>query len=256
MAFLKVTGIVTRYVNYKDHDRILSIFTAERGRIDARARGCRRPKSPLLACAQPFVYGEFQFYESKERYTIDQCDVRETFYPLREDMDKLASGYAMLALTQAVVQEAEGNPALFSSLYHALSFLCYTDNHPLDISLCFMLRFLANNGFCPTITNCAGCGRDLRSDAQHCFSRQSGGALCSECAQGKAAQPVSSLTLEAMRRMLLLEDADMQRVKLPEKTREELLKLLVDYVEYTLDKPFIVLKALQALAHSLPVEVK
>ena len=55
-----VTGIVTRYVNYRESDRILSIFTIEQGRVDAKARGCRRPTSPLLPAAQPFVYGEFE----------------------------------------------------------------------------------------------------------------------------------------------------------------------------------------------------
>lgn len=47
MALITVNGIVTRYANYRDNDRILTLFTRERGLISAAARGCRRPKSQL-----------------------------------------------------------------------------------------------------------------------------------------------------------------------------------------------------------------
>ena len=66
MALVCATGIVTRYVNYSENDRIISIFTIEQGRIDAKARGCRKPTSPLLPVAQPFVFGEFELYQGKE----------------------------------------------------------------------------------------------------------------------------------------------------------------------------------------------
>ena len=45
MPVICADGIVTRYVNYKESDRILSIFTIDRGRLDAKARGCRKPRS-------------------------------------------------------------------------------------------------------------------------------------------------------------------------------------------------------------------
>lgn len=49
MALITVNGIVTRYANYRDNDRILTLFTRERGLISAAARGCRRPKMPAFA---------------------------------------------------------------------------------------------------------------------------------------------------------------------------------------------------------------
>lgn len=248
MAYLTVTGIVTRYVNYKDNDRILTLFTHELGRVDAKARGCRRPKSPLLACAQPFVFGEFQLFASKDHYTIDQCDIRETFYPLREDMDRFAAASAMLALSQHAVQEGEPSPELFSLLYHGLSFLCYGECNSLDLALCFVTKYFQATGFCPTITNCAVCGADLRAIKTLRFSPAAGGALCDACAgKGQAGDAVSCLTLEAMRRMLLLDDADMDRVRLPDAVRRELFAVVERYCMNLLEresKPLEVLKML------------
>ena len=50
MSSKKVSGIVTRYANYRDNDRMLNIMT-DNGIIGAAARGCRRQNSPLLSAA-------------------------------------------------------------------------------------------------------------------------------------------------------------------------------------------------------------
>ena len=98
MALITVNGIVTRYANYRDNDRILTLFTRERGLISAAARGCRRPKSPLLPASELFVSGEFVLFFNREKYTLQSCDVQEAFYPLREDVERFAAGAYMLAL--------------------------------------------------------------------------------------------------------------------------------------------------------------
>ena len=38
------TAIVLRYANYRDNDRILTLLSPTRGRIEALARGCCRPR--------------------------------------------------------------------------------------------------------------------------------------------------------------------------------------------------------------------
>ena len=46
MPSVTTQGIVLRYANYREHDRMLTILSPDYGRIDALSRGCRRPKSP------------------------------------------------------------------------------------------------------------------------------------------------------------------------------------------------------------------
>ena len=48
-----VFAVVAQAVNYRDHDRILTLVTRERGTVTATARGCRKPQSKLMSCAQP-----------------------------------------------------------------------------------------------------------------------------------------------------------------------------------------------------------
>ena len=46
-----VFAVVAQAVNYRDHDRILTLVTRERGTVTATARGCRKPQSKLMSCA-------------------------------------------------------------------------------------------------------------------------------------------------------------------------------------------------------------
>ncbi len=233
MPVVVVNGIVTRYSDYRDYDRILSIFTVEHGRIDAKARGCKRSTSALLAASQPFVYAEFELFQAGEKYTVNQAEVKESFFPIREDIDRFSYGSAMLRLTQEAVQSEQSNDNLFSLLYYALSFLAYGKSAPQDLFICFLLRFLNVAGYCPSIVTCAGCGRDIRQDAKIGFSARQGGAVCTAC--GAGGREISKLSLELMRRMLCLSNEDMDRVVLKEESKKELLIALTEYAESVLE---------------------
>lgn len=86
------TAIVLRAVNYRDNDRMLTLFSPTKGRIEALARGCRKPRSPLLNAAELFALGDFELYTKNGRATVTSFNAIETFYPLRQDYDRLTAG--------------------------------------------------------------------------------------------------------------------------------------------------------------------
>jgi DNA repair protein RecO (recombination protein O) len=217
-------AIVTGYTDYRDDDRMLTLFSAEHGRIDCKARSCRKSTSKLLSCAQPFVFGEFELFRSGDRVTVNGCDVRETFYPLREDVDRFMAASLCTQLVNGVIQKDSSDEPLFSLLYHTLSFLAYTDSDPKDLLIAFLLHYLDHAGYRPSLTRCAVCRRDIRADAILFYSAEAGGAVCAGCPHG--GKPVSKLALEAMRRILLLPDEALNRVVLKDGLRSELLPLL------------------------------
>lgn len=233
MGTLKVFGLVCRYANYRDNDRMLTLFTREQGRLDVASRGCRRQGSPLLAASQPFVYAQFVLYQSKDRLSVNTADVLESFYPLRDDYDRFRAGLSVLALTVDGAREADPDPALFSTLYHTLSYLCYTDSDPCDLYFAFLLKYLDRHGYRPMLTRCAKCSQDLRNMQKLTFLASAGGAVCPDCGAGQA---VSRVTLEAMRRMLQLEDEKLQKIRLPYKVRLELNDILPAYARCVLER--------------------
>ena len=81
MPSVTTQGIVLRYANYREHDRMLTILSPDYGRIDALSRGCRRPKSPLMPVSELFVSGEFVLYQSHDHFTLTSCALADSFYP-------------------------------------------------------------------------------------------------------------------------------------------------------------------------------
>ena len=63
--YLTVRGLVLRVTPYKDTDALLTILTADQGKITAKARGLRRKNSPLVAPCQLLTYSEFTLFEYK-----------------------------------------------------------------------------------------------------------------------------------------------------------------------------------------------
>ena len=234
MSLLTLSGIVTRYADYRDNDRMLTILT-EQGSIGAAARGCRRPNSPLLSASELFVYGEFVLYEKQGKHSVNAGDVRESFYPLRQDMDSFYAAAHMLEMANGLAEDGANCGELLKLLYYALTYTAYTDCHPIDMALVFTAKSLAVMGYTLAITHCAACGEDLRGLPRMGFDPASGGAVCGGC-MAPDCKKITPLSLEALRRMLLLTPEDIKKVTLPEETRTELRSALVGYGEYVLER--------------------
>lgn len=238
MPSIKVNGIVARYADYKDYDRMLTLITDSHGLVGASSRGCRRPKSRLMQSSELFVYGEFVLFKAGDKYTVDSCDVRETFYPLREDYARLSAGAYMLSVALEGAAEEERADGLLELLLYALSFTAYGENEPADMAICFAAKALSLMGYRPSITRCAICGRDLSSVGRILFSGEGGGSICRDCALARRfdGTEVSALSLEALRRMLALDAKDIKKVRLPESVRAELKGAVNAFAESVLEK--------------------
>lgn len=227
MGEIKTKAIVLSATDYGEQDRILTLFSPEYGRIDAKARACRKAASPLLPCVQPFVYGEYVLFRYKEKTVVTQCEVIETFFSLREDVERFAAAGFAAALCRGAVQEEEGNEPLFELFYRCCSYLSYGGNGSRDMLCAFLAHFLAVTGFQPAITHCARCGKDLRQEKSVRFSPELGGALCASC--GAFQRQVAPVTLEAVRRILLLPPEELDRVRLREPLADDVFTLLKEY---------------------------
>lgn len=103
------TAIVLRYANYRDYDRMLTLLSPTRGKLEVLSRGCRRPKSPLLNASELFCPGDFQLYTKQERATLVSANLLETFYPLRGI--STACRWACICSIWQRLRPSPGNPA-------------------------------------------------------------------------------------------------------------------------------------------------
>lgn len=234
MTFETVHGLVIKYSDYKESDRILSVLTVERGFMTLTARGCRKKNTSMSAACEICVYSEFVIYKRCGVYNVSTATVLESFYPIREEYDKFESAEQVLHMTRILTYLTHSWDNAFKLCYHTLSFIAYTDNNPIDLELCFAVKFLKLAGYQPKLLNCVLCGKDLRREKELRFSKVMGGAMCNYC--GTGSRIVEPLTLEAIRRMLIIPINEMNKVRLPEKTRKELDTIIYEYAEFNLEQ--------------------
>ena len=234
MIFETLNGIVLRYADYKENDRIMTLLTRERGLVSVTARGVRAiKKSNAAAVKDVYCFGEFVIYERSGIYYVSSSTLIEAFYPIREDYDRLTAAAQIAKMTEKAALN-ENNEQLFSLVYHAFSFLAYAEIEPIDMLLAFASKLIAAAGYEPVITRCAVCGKSVLDAKAIRFSDRHGGSVCDECAEDEPAYSPSSM--EAFRRLILLEPREMDRVKLTATMRTELNKLLFDYMEYSFEQ--------------------
>lgn len=226
------TAIVLRYANYRDNDRMLTLFSPTQGRIEALARGCRKPRSPILNASELFALGDYELYQKGAHLTVVSAQLIETFYPLRADFDRLSVGTYLLNVVENLIQPGVAAQELFMLLLHTLSRLTFTDQPWRPLVTGFLLHLSVCEGFKPRLRHCVHCGRQLTETESTWFDHAEGGLVCFDC-HLRAHAPVSAAQVRWMRTML--DAGSAAWVDSPEMIAP--FSLLRTYVEARLDKP-------------------
>lgn len=236
MNIVRTEGVVLRYTNFKEADRMLTIFSPDRGKMQVLARGCRKPSSRLLAASQVFCYADYVFIKSKEIYIMTQSEVKNSFYNIRNDVERLAYGTYILNLTEEAVSYEEANFRLFYMLLHTLSHLSYGEVIPEDVTHIFELKLIDMLGYRPVLDRCLACGQKPESNPLF-FNIVQGGIICSQCnKETKDGYTIHKDTLQTMRYIL---DVDIRRLgvlRFSQPVRNELDGILSHYLSYRLEK--------------------
>lgn len=146
---LKVKGMVLQAASSGEYDKRIVLLTKERGKITAFARGARRSKSPLLAAANPFVFGVFTVYEGKDAYTLVQAEVSNYFMDLKADVAGTCYGCYFMEVASYYTRENLDGAQILNLLYASLLAL---SNEKLEnelIRCIFEMKAMALNGEYP-----------------------------------------------------------------------------------------------------------
>ena len=181
MGALSTEGIVLRHADYRENDRMLTLLTP-RGRIDALSRGCKRPKSPLMPASEVFVLGNYELIASKNHILVAGCLLRDSFYDLRLDIERLSCAAYMANICEATVQPDENAQRPFLLLARALGYLSYHGYAPRAVLSAFLLHYAVAMGYKPRLNHCVICGQAIEPGAGALFDIEQGGVVCPACA--------------------------------------------------------------------------
>jgi DNA repair protein RecO (recombination protein O) len=237
-----------------DYDKRLVILTKEIGKISAFAKGARRPNSALLACSQPFAFGEFDLYPGMSAYNVMSADISNYFGELREDFESLCYAFYFCEFADYLTKENNDEKEILKLLYQTLRALTKRSIDYQLIRAVFELRIMAINGQMPRVFECVKCGNDLkRTDtagertSRFYFSPDCGGILCEACrGYDKNAIGINTSTLYTMQYIISKEIEKLYTFKVTGEVLDELKLCIRRYLECYIDHEFKSLEMLRS----------
>lgn len=174
-----INGLVIRVKDMGDHDRYLTVLTAERGRITILAKGARSIKGPQTAVSQLYTYANLEYYRRGDFNILKGGSPIESFYRLSEDMDRLNLAAYLCEVVFEFTDEGEEAADVLrltlNSLY-ALSRGLYPEE---QIKGAFEWKIAAISGYAPDLSGCTIC-RKPNADPFY-LDVMNGALLCPEC---------------------------------------------------------------------------
>src|SRR5437868_15402247 len=180
----KTEAVVLRSFRFGEADRVLHLYTLERGRIGAVAKGVRKTKSRFGARLEPLSHVELLLHEgSGELQTVTGVELIRSHREAREEPYRLGVGLVGAEAMLRLFPEQEANERAFRALARFLDLLDRvgpaehaTSVDPLVLS--FQLKLLWLSGYLPHVTSCAECGAEPELVG---YSPRAGGAVCAIC---------------------------------------------------------------------------
>lgn len=192
---LITNALVLKSVNYGENDKILTLLTADFGRITATARGVKKAGAKLKFAAQPFCFAQYVLAKSRDRYTVTGCSECESFFELSADINKFYAASAVAEAALALSYEGGDCAHLLSVCVKTLTELCAGDESASLVR--YLLYALKQSGYGIALDSCAECGRELLSAEKLRFDMDTGAFTCYECGDGAGA---SRVTYNVLRR--------------------------------------------------------
>ena len=179
-------AVVLRSIRYGEADRVLHLYTRDRGRVGAIAKGVRRVKSRFGGRLEPMVRSELMLREGRgDLCTVNGAHTIDAHASIRESRAALDRAVQACDAVLRLLDSQEPNPPAYNLLCHELQLL---DRDPAAATraqaLAFRIKLLLAAGFAPELASCAACGEQEHLSG---FSASAGGVVCPGCEAGSFA---------------------------------------------------------------------
>ena len=145
MPAFKVEGIILKRRNFGEADRILTVFTLQRGKISVVAKGVRRITSRRSGNVELLNRVSIFLHQGKGMPILTEAQSLETFPKIKEDLTLSTYAFHIIELTDRMTAENQENRELYQHLLEVLNRLSVSPRQILIRA--FEVKILCNLGF-------------------------------------------------------------------------------------------------------------
>ena len=190
----KQNGIVLSGINFSENDKLLNIFTLNKGVVCAKIKGVKKAGAKLKFAAEPFCFAEFIFSKTGEKRTVIGASLIDSFYPIRENIQKYFCAATVVEFIKRFYKEEMVDEREFMFAVSALKEIAYTENY-LSALVKFLIYALDNCGFGLKLDGCFHCDNEITK--RTFFDYRNGAFICEKCFDN-VGREINGITLSAL----------------------------------------------------------
>lgn len=251
--YSKSRCIIIKTIDFKDADKLVTIFSEKEGKIRAVAKGIKKPNSSLRACVQPFAHSFLFFSQSRELGLISQGKVLDFYGFIRDDINLSLHTMYLMELLDKSLMENVPLTRLYQSTINVLDTLNNSNSNynPLLFRYYEMI-LLRELGYKPLLNHCVICNKPNLNMAY--LSISEGGTVCEACSkQTRNNMIISGESLAILKLLSNYNTNTLARVKPSEKALKQIELVLEKYLEYYFERKFKVKDTIKKLKQRLSV---
>lgn len=244
----KTLGVVLRYFDFGEADKIVTFYSSRFGKIKAVVKGVRKTKSKFGSSMELFTNNNLLLYhkETKELYLVTQSSIVDSFRDLRENLSKFYKSAYVVEVVDLLIKGTEKNQYIFDLIISIFSLLrsLNTESELEKILRLFEIRFLSILGYKLKLDRCSLCNKEFNKD-EYFISPKRIGILCKNCAVIHHKNSFYSVTRDSINIMNSMHNTKMENVqglKLSEQNQIELKRILQDFIRFYTEKEINSLK--------------
>ncbi len=178
MRTFRCDAIIIRRRNFLEKDRILTLFSKDLGKIEALAKGARRPGNRLSPNSDLATIAKFHIHKTKSIDIISE--IEPIFHPFGargkfDKTQKISFGLKIIDKLFELGEPHERTYEVLSRLIRSIS-----DHEKQLIFLKFLIEVLSDLGYLPSFIGCSNCHRQISAKDDFVFNLK-GGLAHTDC---------------------------------------------------------------------------
>lgn len=182
MSTYQTQGLVLSHHDFREADKIFSIYTETHGKIEVLAAGSRKIKSKLRAHLEPFSVVDLMVAHGRQFDRLASAISQKSYNKIKENYNLLIVNYQLLEIVDQLTKLHHPDRRVFNLLENVFerldAFWAEPENWQ-SIYTYFVLNFLAISGYRPEFKICLRCRNQV--DNPRYFNHQDGSVICGRC---------------------------------------------------------------------------
>ncbi|MBU0637085.1 DNA repair protein RecO, partial [Patescibacteria group bacterium] len=215
---------------FGENDVIVTLYTADKGKLELVARGVKKSKSKLAAHLEPISLAEIMVVQGRQYNYIGSAISENCYINLKNNLAKIGAAGNGIRIFNLIVKAGDGDVEIFKILINYWDFLNNVNeesDYDLFVQL-FIFKLLIKLGHQPELYHCVICQHRILP-ANNKFDLIKGGLICYKCAFLNKRKNQLIISENSIKILRLAEKSDFKqlaKVNIANNIKEEIINII------------------------------